>query len=187
MGSEIARLFRSLYGVFVFFSVRKRSDCRGGFGTVSARLRESKAQWPTFRAACVYVYEWTSVHADPCQCVCMCAPRGLSLSLAHCVYVCVCMCTYICRENVSTVAGFKTFLRDRHLCFCGISPGSSPARMLKAQLSRGVWAPTVTFLGIILSSMSVVAWQLEARRQLAVIDADIPPIWLTNREMLYLP
>lgn len=60
--------------------VRKRTDCRASFGTVSARLRESKAQWPTFWAASV------------CMCVCgrACARFLVSMSVRVCpgtVYV----------------------------------------------------------------------------------------------------
>lgn len=145
--------------LYFSLSVRKQPDCRGGFGTVSARLRESKAQWPTFRAACLCVWVGERVRVS------------LSMCVSVCVYTCV--STYICRENVSTVAGFGrlpvidlyvfvVFCRD--LCSlrcCG----------------SAFWLHLITdgnILGIILSSMSVVAWQLEARRQLAIVDAAVP-------------
>lgn len=146
--------------------VRKQPDCRGGFGTVSARLRESKAQWPTFTAACLCVWVGERVR----------------VSLSMCASVCVhtCVSTYICRENLSTVAGFgRSSATDTYVSVVFCRSRCSRRCFVSAFWSRlgtdgNIW-------GIILPSMSVVAWQLEARRQLAIVAAAVhfyvPQTW----------
>lgn len=126
----------------VFFSVRKRSDCSGGFGTVSARFRESKAQWPTFGAASVYVCEWASV------CV---RPR----------LECVCVCAYICRENVSTVAAFKKRFSAAEVCrFIAFCADGHPRGCFLTVVSRCLMGNRWHFADYFLSYVSccVTAW-----------------------------
>lgn len=159
LNTESKRSGRAL--CVVFFSVRKRSDCRGGFGTVSARLRESKAQWPTFRAATVDVYE--------CGRACARNTVTVYVCVRACMCECVCVCMYICRENVFYIIRAFRRLFPRILMLFGgfcLNPAPFGAR-------GGVHRATVIFPHIILSSVSVVAWQLEAESQ-AGRQPDIP-------------
>ncbi len=142
---ETARPVWSLNGVFFFFfflfffkacgSGRTAEEASGLFPHAWGRARPSDP------------------HSE--QPVSMCtsgrACARLPARVCVCVYVyaraCVCMrvCTYICREKCFHHRCFQTLLRDRHLCFCGLSLGSRPARMFRAQFPRGVCGPTVIF------------------------------------------
>lgn len=121
--------------LYFSLNVRKQPDCRGGFGTVSARLRESKAQWPTFRAACLCVWVGERVRVSLSMCACVC----------ECIYV----CDYIHQPrkyfhrcwflDVSLPSTF-TF----SWCFAGIFARAD----VLVRHSDGVWGRTVIFWGL---------------------------------------
>lgn len=133
------------------FCVRKRWDC----GTVSARSRESKAQWPTFEQPVsvgerVHVFSSVSVYARAWR-LSMCVntsaakifPPSVVWSVCHAVVFGFLPVSLITSSAVGIEAKFVSFTHsvDQKLCF---------------------WR-----LLFCLTSMSVVvAWQLQARRQL---------------------
>lgn len=143
---KIARPLRSVNGVF-----SSRAEALG----LQRRLRNCFRTLEGEQGPVTHIQSSLSMCMSGRACACSLVSVRVYVC-ARGLLVCVCVCTRICRENVSTVAGFRHFCPTDIYVSVGFYEDLTPRGCLGSAFSRCL-RTNGNISGIILSSMSVVA------------------------------